>query len=112
MYDQWESIGERIVADNGQWIAFVKAVQEGDNELIIRAVNSTQTYSVPRGYNPQFTADGRYAVALVRPFFAANREARIKKKKPEDFPKDSICVINLVNGGMTVKPNIKAYTHA
>jgi dipeptidyl aminopeptidase/acylaminoacyl peptidase len=110
MYDQWESIGERVVADNGQWIAFVKAVQEGDNELIIRAVNSTQTYSVPRGYNPQFTADGRYAVALVRPFFSATREARIKKKKPEDFPKDSICVINLVNGGMTVKPNIKAYT--
>lgn len=109
VYDQWESIGEKALSDNGQWLAFVKAVQEGDNDLVIQSVSGNTTYRIPRGYNVKFTADGRYALALVKPLYSATRDARIKKKKPEDFPRDSICVVNLANGGITVKPNVKAY---
>lgn len=109
VYDKWESIGDRTLSEDGQWIAFVKAVQEGDNELVIRSTSGSTSYLIPRGYNAGFTADGRYAIALVRPSFAATRDARIKKKKPEDFPRDSVCVVNLASGGITIKPNIKGY---
>jgi hypothetical protein len=29
VYDKWESIGERKLSDNGQWLAYAKTVQEG-----------------------------------------------------------------------------------
>ncbi len=42
VYDQWESIGEKKVSDNGKWVAYVKAVQEGDNEAVIEAIDGNK----------------------------------------------------------------------
>lgn len=109
VYDAWESIGERRLSDNGQWLAFAKTVQEGDQEMILRATSGDRKLAVPRGYNVRFTADGRYAVMMVRPPYADIREARIRKKRQEETPKDSLCMVDLSTMSTTLRPTVRAF---
>lgn len=110
VYDAWESIGEHKISNNGAWVVFAKTVQEGDQTMIIRETGTEKQIAIPRGYNAQFSANNRYVVMLVRPFYAATREARIKKKKPEEMPKDSLCIVDLSTGGINMKPGVKVYS--
>jgi dipeptidyl aminopeptidase/acylaminoacyl peptidase len=109
VYDAWESIGERRLSDNGQWLAYAKTVQEGDAEMVIRATSGERQLVVPRGYNAQFTADNRYVVMMIRPIYADVREARIRKKKPEESPRDSLCIVDLATLATTRRPSVRAY---
>ncbi len=56
-----------------------------------------------------FTADGRYAVFLIHPFFKDTREARIKKKTPEQMPKDTLGWIELGTDSVVRIPRVKSY---
>lgn len=109
VYDQWESIGERKVSDNGKWVAYAKTVQEGDDEAVIEALDGSKRLLVPRGYNIEFTSDSRFAVMLVKPFFAETREARIKKKKAEEMPKDSLAIVDLETGSVEKHAGVRSY---
>jgi dipeptidyl aminopeptidase/acylaminoacyl peptidase len=93
VYDSWESIGERKLSDNGRWIAYTVNVQEGDSKLFLKGPDTL--ICIPRGYDAVFTADGRFAVCKIKPLYADIRQARIKKKKPEDAPKDSMAIVKL-----------------
>lgn len=64
---------------------------------------------VPRGYNAVLTDDSRYAVFKIRPLYAETREARIKKKKPEDMPKDSIGIVELGKTGVVKAARVKSF---
>lgn len=110
VYDRWERISETVVSSNGQWIGYVKAVQEGDDEASIVSSDGSRKTVIPRGYNLKFSKDDKYAVMLIKPFYAATREARIKKKKPEDMPKDSLAILDLASGALRKIANVKTYS--
>src|SRR4030095_8277939 len=95
VYDGWQSIGERMISNDGKWIVYSINVQEGDNGLVIQAADAKYKKTVPRGYNASISDDSRFAIFKIKPFFKDTREARIKKKKPDDMPKDSFAVIEL-----------------
>ncbi len=95
VYDAWESIAERQISDNGEWVSFTVTPQEGDARLMVMKADGSNKLEVPRGYNVRFTSDSRFAVFMIRPTYAETREARIKKKRPDDMPKDSIGWLSL-----------------
>jgi acetyl esterase/lipase len=109
VYDQWQSIGERMISDDGKWIAYAVNTQEGDNELIIQSADTTYRRVIARGYNASFTGDNRYLVCRIRPFYKDTREARIRKKKPEDMPKDSLAVLELAKDSLWTVSRVKGY---
>ena len=37
VYDSWQSIGERMISNDGKWVVYTVNVQEGDNELVIQS---------------------------------------------------------------------------
>lgn len=78
VYDQWESIGERKLSNNGSWIAYTVNVQEGDSKLFLKGPDTL--ICIPRGYDAVFTADGHFAVCKIKPLYADIRQARIKRK--------------------------------
>ncbi len=110
VYDRWERISENAVSSDGLWIAYVKAVQEGDDEANIVSVDGSKKLTIPRGYNIRFTKDNKYGILMVKPFFAATREAKIKKKKPEEMPKDSLAIVELPSLTLRKIPNVKTYS--
>lgn len=110
VYDKWESVGERKISNNGKWIAYVKAVQEGDNTSFLRSLEHSSLIEIPRGYNFNFSESSSYAYVLIAPPYAATRQAKIQKKKPEEMPKDSLAIIELSSGLIRKVPNVRTYS--
>ena len=120
-YDRWQSVRLEKIANNGQWIAYQIDPQEGDGRLEVVSVASANKstnssaipsprYSFPRGYMAQFTPDSKFLVMKLKTPLAETRKAKLKKKKPEEMPKDSMLVLNLATGATTKLPNLKSFT--
>ncbi len=109
VYDSWQSIGERMISNDGKWVVYTITPQEGDNELVIQSADARYKKTVPRGYNAVITDDSRYAVFKIKPFFKDTRDARIKKKRPDDMPKDSFAVVELGKDSVWKAAKVKTY---
>lgn len=114
VYDGWQRIGERVLSADGKYIAYTVIPQEGDGRLFIRATDLRATgdsyaKEIPRGADVAFTPNGRYAVLLIHPFFKDVREARIRKKAPEQMPKDTLAWIDLEKDSIVKVPRVKSY---
>ncbi|HVE60310.1 MAG TPA: hypothetical protein VNA26_00725, partial [Chitinophagaceae bacterium] len=110
VYDSWQSIGERMISNDGKWVMYTVTPQEGDASLFIQSTDGTSfKKSFPRGYNALITEDNRFVVFKIRPLYKDTRDARIKKKKPEDFPKDSFGVVELGKENAWKIAKIKSY---
>jgi dipeptidyl aminopeptidase/acylaminoacyl peptidase len=110
VYDGWQSIGERLISNNGKWVVYSVTPQQGDATLYLQSTeNIAGKRAIPRGYNAAITDDSRYVVFKIKPLYNETREARIKKKKPEDMPKDSIGIVELGKDGIVKVAKIKSY---
>lgn len=109
VYDGWQSISSERISNNGQWVLYSVTPQEGDASLVIRNLNSKRVITVPRVSSAEFTQDSKYAVFTIKPFFKDTRAAKIKKKKADDMPKDSIGIMALGNSGILKIGRVKSY---
>ena len=109
VYDAWQSIANEHISNDGKWILYVIKPQEGDATLVVTDAKNTGKFQVPRADTARFTADSKYAVVLIRPFFKDIRQAKIKKKKPAEFPKDTLGLITLSNNALEKVPAIKSF---
>jgi dipeptidyl aminopeptidase/acylaminoacyl peptidase len=109
VYDRWESIGERVISNDGKLIAYTIQPQEGDGRLVIQLADNTFKKEIPRGYNVSITEDNKYVIFRIRPLFKDTRDARIKKKRPEEMPKDSLGIFTFGQDSIVKVPRVKAY---
>lgn len=110
VYDDWQSIGERLISNNGKWVVYAVTPQDGDANLYVQSTeNGGSKQQIPRGYNAVITEDSRFVVFKIKPLFKQTRDARIKKKKPEDMPKDSIGIVELGKEGVVKVAKVKGY---
>lgn len=109
VYDGWQSIGERMISNDGRWVVYSINPQEGDNELVIQSPAGNYKKVIPRGYSAVITEDSRFVVFRIKPFFKDSRDARIKKKKVDEMPKDSIGIIELGKDTVLKVARIKSY---
>jgi dienelactone hydrolase len=109
VYDKWESIGERILSNDGKWLVYTIAQQEGDTRLIIKGIGTGYAKEIPRGVEATITEDNRFVVFLIRPFFKDTREARIRKRTPDQLPKDSLGWLELGTDKLIKIPRVRSY---
>lgn len=109
VYDNWQRIGERVISHDGQWVVYTIEPQEGDNELVIQKADGSYRKTVARGYNAVITEDKRFVIFRIKPLFKDIREARIKKKRPDEMPRDSLAVIELGKDSVLKVPGVKSY---
>jgi dipeptidyl aminopeptidase/acylaminoacyl peptidase len=109
VYDAWQSIGERMISNNGKWVVYAINPQEGDNELVIQSSDAAYKKVIARGYNAKITEDSRFVIFKIRPFYKDTRDARIKKKKQDDFPKDSLAIIELGKDSVWKRSRVKSF---
>ncbi len=109
VYDGWQRIGERVLSGDGRYVAYTVVPQEGDGRLYIRATGDSYAKEIPRGSNVAFTADGRWAVFQIHPLFKDTREARIKKKLPDQLPKDTLAWVELGKDSVVKVPRVRSY---
>jgi len=109
VYDAWQNIGERKISPNGQWAVYTVDVQEGDGQLMVQPTSGGTARNFPRGYSASISNDSRFVVFRLKAPYADTRQAKIKKKKPDEMPKDSLAVLDLVSGKLYVQGRVKAY---
>ena len=109
VYDDWKSISSPNITANGQYAMYGISPQEGDGKLVIQRLKNRDEIVIARGYKPQFTPDGNYAVCFIKPFYQDIRKAKIKKSKEEEMPQDSLAIIRLKNFQLYKFPSIKSF---
>ncbi|HEX4877894.1 MAG TPA: prolyl oligopeptidase family serine peptidase [Chitinophagaceae bacterium] len=109
VYDSWQRIGERLISNDGKWVVYTIDPQEGDNELVIQSSDGKYKKSLERGYNAVITEDSRFAIFRIKPFFKDTREAKIKKKRPDDMPKDSFAIVELGKDSVWKVARVKGF---
>jgi dipeptidyl aminopeptidase/acylaminoacyl peptidase len=110
VYDGWQGVGERMISNDGKWVVYTITPQEGDAQLYIQGTDGgSYKKEVPRGYSALITEDSKYAVFRIRPTYKETRDARIKKKKPEEMPKDSFAIVELGKEPVWKVAKVKTY---
>jgi dipeptidyl aminopeptidase/acylaminoacyl peptidase len=127
VYDSWESVGAKQLSNNGLWAAYNINVQEGDANFYFQNTLTAQKIKVPRGTAPQsgfgngpgagfgnnvqsvFSADSKFAAFAIKPLFKDVRLAKIKKKRPDEMPKDSLGIANLTTLAVTKIPRVRSF---
>ena len=109
VYDQWQSIKDVVLSNDGNWMSYTVAPQEGDATLFIKQLKTNQLFTIERGTQVKFTDNNRFLIAKIKPTFNETRKAKIAKKKPEEMPKDSLLIFALSTGNSTKIPAVKSY---
>ncbi len=109
VYDQWQSIKDVVISNDGTWLTYTIAPQEGDGQLIIQHLKNGQKIKIERGTQLQFTENSNFVIAKIKPTFNETRQAKIAKKKPEEMPKDTLVVIDLTSSVINKIASVKSY---
>lgn len=112
VYDGWKSIRGTALTDDGKWLGYIVAPQEGDPVLHFRSTSGEKTYTVDRGNLFRFSGDSKFAVITVIPKLDDTKKARRDKVKPEDQPKSALVILNLETGEKFEKEKITNFTMA
>jgi dipeptidyl aminopeptidase/acylaminoacyl peptidase len=111
VYDSWQNIGEKMISNDGNWAVYTINPQEGDNELIIQSASRANSYRkiIPRGYSAQVTEDSRFVICRIKATYKDLRDARIKRKRGDDLPKDSFCIVEPAGDRIWKFARVKSY---
>ena len=109
VYDRWQSVQGSQISNDGKWVVYQVSPQEGDGDLIIQSIDGVYKKTVERGYGSIITNDSRYLVFKIRPLFKDTRDARIKKKRLDEMPKDSMAIIELGKDDVWKTARVKTF---
>jgi dipeptidyl aminopeptidase/acylaminoacyl peptidase len=109
VYDNWKSIGERMISNDGKFVVYAVNPQEGDGELVIQSPATKYKKVIPRGYSAVITEDSKFLLFKIKPFFQDTRQAKIKKKIADEMPKDSLGIMELGQDSILKIAKIKSY---
>jgi dipeptidyl aminopeptidase/acylaminoacyl peptidase len=124
VYDQWKSIRGTTISNDGNWIAYAIAAQEGDMVLEVQNTSTGAKFSAPIGQsltlpqgtpvNPRITisGDSKFLVATVNPKWEEYKKARKDKVKPADLPKNGMLVVDLTKSEGKVMEKVSSWQMA
>lgn len=112
VYDDWKSLSNISVSDNGQFTVAIITPQEGDSKLLIQDLKKKRNFEYNRISSYSLSPNGKYTVALLKAPFADTRQAKIDKKKKEEMPKDSLLIIDNETFAYYILADVASYKTA
>ncbi len=109
VYDAWQTVGPTTISPRGNILTYEVNPQEGDGCLTIRNIRQNKEITIPRGYRATILDNEQQVVCLIKPFFKDTRQAKIKKKKAEDMPKDTLAIIDTRNFSIKKFASVQSY---
>ena len=109
VYDTWESVGSRLISNDGKWLGYYVDAQEGDGNLYLYStINKTQQ-KFSRASKLFLTSDSKFAIFTVKPFYKDIKAVKDKKLKKDKLAKDSLYLVNLSTSKIEKIANVKSY---
>ena len=112
VYDDWKSLSNISVSDNGQFTVAIITPQEGDSKLLIQDLKKKRNFEYNRISSYSLSPNGKHTVALLKAPFADTRQAKIDKKKKEEMPKDSLLIIDNETFAYYILADVASYKTA
>lgn len=109
-YDGWKAIKSTTLSDDGAWAYYTIDPQRGDGVLEFYNIPSGAKTRFERGSGPAYFNSGTWARFTIVPRLEAVRQAKIKKVKKEDMPKDTAAIVRLSDMSLTRLPGAKGLT--
>ncbi|HUH33748.1 MAG TPA: hypothetical protein VLZ28_07320, partial [Daejeonella sp.] len=109
VYDAWQSVNSQRISNDGLWVMYAATPQQGDANLSISNLKTKVVSKVQRVNTAEFSENSKYAVFLIKPFYQETRSAKIKKKKADDMPKDTLGIMALGQSPVTKVARVKSY---
>ncbi|MGB8491548.1 MAG: prolyl oligopeptidase family serine peptidase [Bacteroidales bacterium] len=109
VYDSWQSISQNQISENGEWATYTVNPQQGDGWLYIVNLKTGHTDSVAQGTSPLFSPRCRYIAFQVVPSYAEVRQAKKKKLKEDQLPKNTLQIRKLPGTDATVIARVKSF---
>lgn len=109
VYDDWKSISNADVSKTGQFIRYQITPQEGDALFELQNKDNELLLTLPRVTDAKLTHDESFLIGKVKPTFEETRQARIKKTKSGDMPKDSLIIVDIQSKERWKTPSVTAY---
>ena len=109
VYEIWNSISDREISHDGQWIFYEYSPEKGDGTLEIRSLTDNELYKIPRGDAPQFTHNSQYVVYLITPPDDTLRAARKADLDEDEMPKDTLGILDLGTGVPHYVPHVRSF---
>ena len=109
VYDAWQSVGSRLISNDGKWLGYYVDAQEGDGNLYIYSTFNKTQQKFPRASKLFLTSDSKFAIFTVKPFYKDIKAVKDKKLKKDKLAKDSLYIIILSNNKIEKIANVKSY---
>lgn len=109
VFDGWKSVGASSISDNGKWITWEVNPQQGDSWLYLYNVQSRVLDSAFCGFKATFSPGYRYFVYQVKPAYAETRQAKKKKVKEDQMPKNSLVIRSLQGDQMVNGKRVRSF---
>ncbi|MFK5855817.1 MAG: prolyl oligopeptidase family serine peptidase [Bacteroidota bacterium] len=90
VYDDWKSVSNYSISNNGNLVSYVINPQEGDGFLYLYGTQSNNYDSIARGYKSKLSSNSNMLLFHIKPQFDTVRAAKLKKVKKDSLPKDSL----------------------
>ncbi|MEJ5303138.1 MAG: S9 family peptidase [Bacteroidales bacterium] len=94
-YARWNTISEWQISNRGNYAAWVQEPGRGDKHLFIKDLNNDIIKHFPRCSGMAFCGDESILAAKTHPSFDTLRNLKLKGRKENYLPKDSLLIFNL-----------------
>lgn len=108
-YDGWKDLKNQKISPNGEWISYEINPQKGDGFLYLYQVKTKILDSVPRAFDAEFSPNSEVLSFRIKPQYNTLRQAKLKKVKKDDLPKDSLGIWNLGDKSINKFASLKSY---
>ncbi|MFT4030977.1 MAG: prolyl oligopeptidase family serine peptidase [Siphonobacter sp.] len=109
VYDSWKSISYRNLTNDGEWAIYTANPQEGDGKVVFYGLKKDKIDSVQRAADIKISYDSQWATFKIKPQVEAVKDAKRKKKKKDEMPKDSLGIYSFKTNQVTKIPNVISF---
>lgn len=109
VYDKWKSLSSQSVSNDGKWVTYEINPQQGDGWLYFYNIPARSYDSVFCGFRASVAYDSRYIVYMIKPTYSETRQAKVKKLKEDQMPKNNLEIRLTENGKVIKAERVKSY---
>lgn len=109
----WTLVQSPQLSSDGAWAAWEENPQQyGDGATLLQRLPGGERHRFERAKSAQFSADNAFLVFTILPHFDSTRQAKLRKVKPDDQPKDSLGIWLFAQQSLQKIPRVKSFAVA
>ena len=108
-YDQWKSVQNYKISNDGKWVLFEINPQRGDSALHLTNPSDNFETIIERGGGGQFSFNSKFMACNIEPQFDTIRQMRLDEVKKDKMPKDTLGIFVFEHDSLMKIGRVKSF---